>query len=136
MSAYRVLVCGGRDFTDVRRLRRELDRLSKELGELYIIHGGQTGADSFAGKWAKDRGMASAEFRADWRSHVCAPAATCRQNRYCRAAGPIRNRRMLNEGRPNCVIAFPGGDGTVDMIRQAYKEGVLVHVVSGSRPEP
>jgi predicted Rossmann-fold nucleotide-binding protein len=33
---------------------------------------------------------------------------------------------MLSEGKPDLVIAFPGGRGTADMIRQAKEAGVPV----------
>lgn len=32
-------------------------------------------------------------------------------------AGPIRNRRMLEQGKPDLVVAFPGGAGTANMVR-------------------
>jgi hypothetical protein len=44
-------------------------------------------------------------------------------------AGPLRNQRMLDEGRPDLVVAFPGGGGTEDM-RCAVKAGVSVHEVN------
>lgn len=36
-----------------------------------------------------------------------------------RKAGPIRNQRMLDEGKPDLVVAFPGDKGTADMVRRA-----------------
>ena len=33
---------------------------------------------------------------------------------------------MLDEGKPDLVVAFPGGTGTADMIRRAKKAGVEV----------
>lgn len=42
------------------------------------------------------------------------------------AAGPIRNQHMLDIGKPDVVLAFPGGRGTEDMIRRAEKAGVPV----------
>jgi hypothetical protein len=38
---------------------------------------------------------------------------------YGRAAGPIRNMKMLLEGKPDLVVAFPGGIGTADMVKKA-----------------
>lgn len=52
-------------------------------------------------------------FRADWEQ--CG-----------RQAGPLRNARMLAEGRPDAVIAFPGGKGTADMVRKARAAGLPV----------
>jgi len=43
-----------------------------------------------------------------------------------RKAGPIRNQEMLDQGRPNMVVAFPGGRGTADMVRRARGAGVEV----------
>jgi hypothetical protein len=49
--------------------------------------------------------------------------------KHGRAAGPIRNQRMLDEGKPDLVVAFPGGRGTADMIRRAERAGVPVQQV-------
>jgi hypothetical protein len=48
-----------------------------------------------------------------------------------RKAGPIRNQRMLDEGKPDLVIAFPGGRGTADMVRRAREAGVEVVELAG-----
>lgn len=39
----------------------------------------------------------------------------------------MRNRRMLDEGRPDLVVAFPGGPGTRNMVKLARAHGILVH---------
>jgi hypothetical protein len=49
--------------------------------------------------------------------------------KHGRAARPIRNQRMLDEGKPDLVVAFPGGRGTTDMIRRAERAGVPVRQV-------
>lgn len=43
-----------------------------------------------------------------------------------RSAGPKRNQRMLDKGKPDLVLAFPGGDGTADMVRKAKSAGVPI----------
>jgi len=45
-------------------------------------------------------------------------------------AGPLRNQRMLDEGKPDLVVAFSGSGGTKDMVRRAVKAGVSVHEVN------
>ena len=40
------------------------------------------------------------------------------------------NQRMLDEGKPDLVVAFPGAGGTKDMVRRAVKAGVPVHEVN------
>lgn len=109
----RLLVCGGRNFDDFGRLNRQLDALARAQENLTIIHGGARGADTMAGNWANRWGHAVLVFRADW-------------NKYGDRAGPIRNQRMLDEGKPDIVVAFPGGRGTADMVRRAQKAGVKV----------
>lgn len=110
----RVLVCGGRDYDDSRRVYAVLDKLHAEAGILRLIEGGAQGADRLARDWANNIGGVRVEtFEADWEHHG-------------KFAGPMRNSRMLAEGRPDVVVAFPGGRGTADMVRKARREGVKV----------
>jgi len=110
----RVLVCGGRDYDDAVRVALVLDWLHELFGIDTIIEGGARGADSLASKWAYEHEeMANRGFLADW-------------DRFGKAAGYIRNKQMLVEGQPHVVIAFPGGKGTANMIKQAKEAGVPV----------
>lgn len=105
----RVLVCGGRDFNKDQIVFSELDRHNADWGPFkVVIDGGATGADHWAGVWAEERGIARQTFLAEWK-------------RLGNAAGPIRNQRMIDEGKPDLIIAFPGGRGTRDMISRANK---------------
>lgn len=106
----KVLVCGGRDYQNRDILFRFLDAANADRPIGLIIHGAARGADSLAQAWADDRGVCCLQFPADWKMDG-------------KAAGPIRNRRMLLEG-PDLVLAFPGGNGTADMKKQARKMGV------------
>jgi hypothetical protein len=110
----RVLVTGGRDYTDRDRIHNELCGLRVTRGPIScIIHGCATGADSEGMIWAEMMGIKHAPFRADWHTHG-------------KAAGPLRNQRMIDEGKPDLVIAFPGGKGTADMVRRARAANVEV----------
>lgn len=113
----RVLVCGSRDFADRFHMREALAALPRDLA-ITIIHGGARGADALADKAARELGFAVEEYQADWHKHG-------------RAAGPLRNQRMLDEGKPDRVIAFPlpGSIGTWDMVRRARKAGIAVDVI-------
>lgn len=111
--ALRVLVCGGRDYTNYEELGFHLANLRARSGISAIIHGAQRGADTLAGRWAKENNIPVEAYPADW-------------HRYGKPAGPIRNQRMLNEGKPDLVIAFPGNRGTRRMIQQATAHGVRV----------
>lgn len=107
----RILVCGGRDFSDYNLVSQTLN--PHGCIDLKIIHGAAKGADSLAQRWAKDNGYEDEAYPANW-------------NKYGKRAGYIRNVQMLNEGRPDLVIAFPGGKGTQMMINLAEAAGVPV----------
>jgi YspA, cpYpsA-related SLOG family len=109
----RVLVCGGRDFMNYMALALALNELHKEFAFSELLHGDAPGADQFAGKWARSVKLPVHAFPADWELHG-------------RSAGSIRNERMLREGTPALVVAFPGGSGTAHMKRIARAAGVKV----------
>ena len=110
----RVLICGGRDFTDTRKFCLTMEAASEQYGPFVeVIHGGARGADYLARVWAHVEMIPVREFPADWTAHG-------------RAAGPIRNEQMLREGRPDIVVAFPGGRGTANMVALAKAGGVRV----------
>jgi len=115
----RILVCGGRDYQNEEELSNILDVLHSKTPVSVVISGNARGADSLGENWAKKRGISVLKFPADWAT-------------YGRSAGHIRNREMLEKGGPNLVVAFPGGAGTANMIRQARQKGVPV--VDVSRP--
>lgn len=126
---YKILVCGGRDFDDEELLNKILDQYCRDedlysirptknnpewdtLSAPIVIHGGASGADTLADKWAKGHHFEVREYKADW-------------NKHGRSAGPIRNAEMLKEN-PDVVFAFSGGLGTLDMIKKSKKAGVKV----------
>jgi hypothetical protein len=80
-----------------------------------VIAGGARGADTLAVQEARARKppIPVRVYPADWRRHG-------------KAAGPIRNQQMLDEGAPDLVLAFPGGGGTADMVRRARRAGLEV----------
>ncbi len=108
----RILVCGGRDFKNYNLLKNVLNEYCG-IPNLTIIHGGAKGADSLAGVWAKNHDIYLKVFPADWKQ-------------YGKSAGPKRNQKMIEEGTPDLVIAFPGGNGTADMIRRARHSNIPV----------
>ena len=109
----RVLVCGGRNYSDHERVKAVLNALHERVGISVIIQGGARGADELAFGWARANGVEEIQFDADWETHGS-------------FAGPMRNTQMLYEGKPDLVIAFPGGRGTGDMVRKARKSGIDV----------
>ena len=111
----RALICGGRDFLDFAWMSEVLSLFEDNKGEKIteVIHGAARGADTLAGEWAKENNIPVRAFPANW-------------DELGRAAGAIRNAQMLAEGKPDVVIAFPGGVGTADMCTKARMAGITV----------
>lgn len=109
----RVLVCGGRNYYDRQFLYEKLDTIHRQAGIACVIEGDATGADRLAGNWASKWKVDNEKFPADWRA-------------LGKSAGMVRNKKMLVEGKPDIVAAFPGGKGTDNMVRLAKEAGVTV----------
>jgi hypothetical protein len=133
----RILVCGGRNYGNINPHRtderlREYHYIQACLNDLIIEHstfyvpndnwlptdiviieGGATGADQAAATFAHVNYCQHEQYPADWK-------------KYGRGAGYIRNKQMLEEGKPDLVVAFPGGRGTDLMVELATRAGVKV----------
>jgi 2-keto-3-deoxy-L-rhamnonate aldolase RhmA len=94
-----------------------LDKIHAATPVETLIQGGAHGADALAREWAVDRQIQEivTEY-ADWERHG-------------KAAGPLRNQRMLDVWHPDVVVAFPGGRGTASMVRLAQRANVPVSTV-------
>ena len=93
-----VLVCGGREFDDVGLMISALDRLHTEKFFTVLIHGNARGADRMADDWASCRGVPREPYevpQGEW-------------DELGKKAGALRNQRMLNEGKSDLIVAFPG----------------------------
>jgi hypothetical protein len=122
----KILVCGGRDYNNYSKvneilsliceennLKTEPDSFGNYLYTPTIIHGAAKGADSLADQWAV----------ANWTKLEVYPA---KWSKWGKAAGYMRNKQMLEEGKPDLVVAFPGGKGTAMMVKIAKEAGVKV----------
>lgn len=116
----RLIVCGGRDFTDYERVAAVLDRLQAMRPIFAIWHGNAKGADTLADRWCRERGVKVFPVPAEWSKHG-------------RRAGPLRNQAMLGN-HIDLVVAFPGGAGTEDMVKRAKAAGVLVTRAQATSP--
>jgi hypothetical protein len=108
----RILFCGSRDWTDRKAIADVMKLLPKGT---VIIEGEAPGADSIAREEALRLGFIVVPFEANWK-------------KFGRAAGPIRNARMLDQGRPDAVVAFhddiEASKGTKNMLKQAREAGL------------
>lgn len=114
----RVVVSGGRDFARMGRLFRELDSLRALFGGFtFLGEGGEpNGADRMARTWAQLRGIPTSCIVAEWQ-------------KFGKAAGPLRNTRLIDELKPDLIVAFPtGGPGTTNMIKQARERKIKLEI--------
>jgi hypothetical protein len=110
----RVVVFGGRNFCNERLAFKALDILHKKYKFTCVIDGCAKGADTLGYRWAKRRGVPTERYPANWA-------------KFGLSAGPIRNRQMIDEGKPDIGVAFPGGKGTANMKEQMKRAGIRVY---------
>jgi len=116
----KVLICGDRNYKNVEMIRAWLSKL-QDWGYTTLIEGEAKGADSIARDEARRIGLEVEPYPAQW-------------DKYGRSAGPIRNRAMLTEGKPDLVVAFhtdiEKSKGTKNMLEISEKAGVNTILVS------
>lgn len=100
----RTIISGGRDYRFSYSDISYLDDLMGWLPITEVVSGTARGADKAGEAWARSRGLPVKQFPADWERHG-------------RKAGPLRNLDMADYA--DALVAFPGGDGTKDMVKTA-----------------
>src|SRR5277367_3464711 len=118
----RIVCTGGRDYKNAEHIDGVLNGFV-DVTEVYVGDC-PTGVDLLVRGWCQMNDVLFRMFEADW-------------NKHRRAAGPIRNREMLQAaGTDALVIAFPGGRGTADCTRQAKMLGMIVRSESIQKEQP
>lgn len=109
----RVIIAGGRDFSDTRLLFRWLNKID---GIETVLSGGASGADTIGEQYAEVCDIPIERHLPNW-------------DAFGKSAGPIRNADMAE--RADTLVAFWDGKsrGTKDMIQRALKLGLEVHVI-------
>jgi SLOG family YspA-like protein len=117
----RLLVCGSRSWSNLKLMHAYVSLLGPSL----IIHGGARGADLMSGEVAKRLGIPFLVYPADWKHNGI-------------RAGFIRNQQMLNEGKPDHVLACWDGKsrGTVDMMERTRKANIPLTVINPDSQMP
>ena len=118
MMTFKVIIAGGREFTDYSFLEQKVDLLLSEKSQshrIVIVEGGARGADRLGRNYAHSRGYEVVTFPANW-------------DKYGKGAGFIRNREMANYA--DALIAFWDGQspGTKHMINEAKEKGLAVRI--------
>jgi len=120
----KIIIASGRDYPglyddfeeSVIDIVRELDLYLIE-GISEIIHGCcPTGADALAQEFIERNELTASHFPAEW-------------NKYGKAAGPMRNKHMVEAG--DLLIAFWDGKsrGTGGIIQQAERASLPTHIM-------
>lgn len=112
-SVFTVAVCGGRGLRDADLINRTLGGIHRDRAIRMLVSGGCRGADALCEEWAIENDVPLTVFHPDWSTSGM-------------AAGPVRNQRMLDEGEPDLLVAFPGGRGTSDMATRARNRNIQV----------
>lgn len=134
----RVLVTGGRDYTDRAAVARALRHLGANFifgarpDQIVLVHGDckrfkedgsfdpDRSADQLAAQEARKLGWQTEPHEAKWDLYGH------------KAAGPIRNKEMVALGAHYC-LAFPGGEGTKNCKRLAKAAGIHVIGIQEAR---
>jgi hypothetical protein len=118
-----VIVCGGRAYLDQTKVDDVLDTLNWQRPIRSILQGGASGADELARNWAERHGVKV-------RTYIAGKKKTGR------SSWSKGNQRMIDEGKPDLVVAFPGVRRTADMIRRGRIAGVTVVLIDGAEGDP
>ena len=129
-------VCGGRFYSDHRRVFAVLGQLNLSYGIGRLFHGAAPGADALASCWREQVAKTVRVVKAVCLDSIPTPDEQpypAKWKQYGKAAGPIRNAAMLaaelERGPVHLLLAFPGGGGTADMVRRSREAGVPVFEV-------
>ncbi len=113
---FRVIIAGGRDFSDYNLLKETMDYLLSNIKDnIVVVCGMANGADKLGERYARERGYEVMYFPADWK-------------KYGKSAGVIRNEEMAQNA--DALVAFWDGKsrGTKNMIGLAKKYKLKVRV--------
>ena len=118
----RLLITGSRDWDDEATIAAALSVAHRDLGggDVTLVHGAcPTGADQIADRLWRAWGLPVEPHPADW-------------GRHGRAAGPLRNKEMVDAGADLC-LAFPKGEsrGTRGCLMLASLVGIGVRIFEG-----
>ncbi len=113
----RVIVAGGREFTDYSFVSRRLDFFTRTHEFKELVWGFATGVDTLGKEWADLNGIPAKPFKADW-------------DKFGKPAGPMRNEQMAEYG--DWLVAFWNGksSGTKNMIDEAFIHEIGITIYS------
>ena len=126
----RLLICGDRNWNSPEIIRQTLASLFDLSLIECVIEGECRGADLQARAVCESLGIPILY------SAPGIPGFPAPWEKYGKRAGIIRNRQMLDEGKPNVVLAFhsdfKNSTGTKNMLAIASKAGILCYLHDGT----
>ena len=116
----KTIIAGGRNVTDAEFVFAAIQNSGFQITE--VVSGAAHGVDEIGERWAGIHGVPVKLFPADW-------------PKYGNGAGPIRNREMA--AYADALVAVWNGvsRGTKNMIDEAKKRGLKIHVAVYGRVE-
>lgn len=117
----RLLVAGGRHLNDVALIHHALNLVHARHPVSVLIHGGHAFLGVAAEDWARDRRLHVLRYPANWRE-------------FGKRAEGIRNAFMLEDSRPDLLLALPGGEDTRALVLNAVSRGLRVLDRTGRSP--
>lgn len=144
----RLLVCGDRFWSDRKYIYDVLNLKSTYFARIgdpieYLIEGEASGADEMAGDWADVKGILALprepwvkvrpyKWYSDTINKGWVRGFPALWQKYGPKAGPIRNKEMLDVGKPTYGIAFHNdlehSSGTKSMVNMLRKAGIKVEI--------
>ena len=113
----KLIIAGGRDFTDYGRLCHVLEKLLSVNKPEAIVCGMAKGADALGHMWARENNIPVIEMPADWNTHG-------------KSAGYIRNKEMAQVAT-HCICFWDNkSKGTKHMIDLAEEHNLKLRVVN------
>lgn len=133
---HRLLITGSRDLPDAEIVWLPLFMAIHKHEQMIVVHGDAPGADTFAHEWVELPGQQwnRRPLTAHEKMHrverlVIEERHPADWTRLGKAAGPVRNQEMVDEGA-DAVFAFPmpHSKGTLDCMARAWVKGIPVYV--------
>jgi hypothetical protein len=111
MTVFTIVVSGTRHgSSDISKVHNTLKEISSSYESIHLVHGGCRGIDIQCARFGEKMGWKVTQVDAEW-------------DKYGSRAGPIRNKKMLVEYKPDVVVCFPHSTresrGTYSTIRLA-----------------
>lgn len=114
--AFKLVVCGGRDFANFELMQTKLDHLLSNKRNTVIVSGVARGADSLGCKYARLRNLKIESYPADWEF-------------YGKSAGYLRNEQMAEIADGVCAFWDGKSRGTAHMIELARKKVIPLRII-------